>query len=189
MPSTFNRTVVGTQIIGLADVKAKFELLGQRLATNVCRRGLVAGAGVIRDDARPRIPKRTGNLKKNLIAESRGIFKDGSGKPVEHRAVVIVRRKFKGKGYPPRTYAHFVEYGTAPHSLGKGSIRKVFKGSKKTVRQVGKLHPGAKAKPFLRPAFDAKKFEAVRVIERKIREELDKEIKKIAAGGRGKRAA
>lgn len=189
MPSASYTRVASTRVIGLADLMAKFDILGQRLATNVCRRGLLAGAAVIRDDARPRIPKRTGNLKKNLIAESRGVFKDGSGKPAEHRAVVIVRRKIKGKGYPPRTYAHFVEYGTQPHATGAGSIRKVFKGSKRTVRQVGGMHPGAKAKPFLRPAFDAKKFEAVRAIEKKIREELDKEIRKLAASGRGRKVA
>lgn len=177
------RIVVTENVIGLADLKKKLDVVGKRLAINICRRGLLAGAGVIRDDARPRIPKRTGRLAKDLIAESRGVFKDGGGKPVEHRAVVLVRGKGKAGKRSARWRAHFTEYGTEPHSVGKGSIKQVWKGSKAKKKQVGGKHPGARAHPYLRPAFDAKKHEAVRVIEQVIRRELEKELVKLAAGG------
>ena len=184
MPSV-KRTVFSEDVIGLEDVKKKLATLGKRLATNVLRRGLLAGAGLIRDDARSRVSKRTGRLKKNIIAESRGVFKDGSGTPVEHRAVALVRGKARDGKRSARAYAHFVEFGTKPHYMDKGSINVLFKGSKAKITRKGKIHPGAKAKPFMRPAFDAKKHEAVRAMEKRIRQELDKEIKKLA----GKKAA
>lgn len=46
----------------------------------------------------------------------------------------------------PTFYAHLVEGGAKPHRIGKGSRRR-------QGRQSGKLHPGAKAKPFLGPAW------------------------------------
>ncbi len=51
-------------------------------------------------------------------------------------------------------HAHLVEFGTEPHRVGKG------------------LHPGAAPRPFLRPAFDNKKEEALA----KAREVLAKSV-------------
>jgi HK97 gp10 family phage protein len=90
---------------------------------------------------------------------------------------------FKGRvGRNPRRYAHLVEFGVSPHSVGKGSVR-VAKG-KKLANAVGIKHPGHKARPFMRPAWDGKKEEAKKQIEIVARRELDKELKAIARGGK-----
>lgn len=179
MPSIIRTTVISERAIGLDDVKKKLTALGPRIATNVLRRGLVAAAGLIRDEARIRVPVRTKRLKKAIAAESRGVFKDGSGKPVGHRAVTFIRKPKEGKR-SARKYAHLAEFGTLPHHIGKGSITHIYKGSKEKPVKRGGLHPGARPKPFLRPAFDAKKDEALVVAERKIREELVKELAKLS---------
>ena len=44
-------------------------------------------------------------------------------------------------------------------------------------------HPGATAKPFMRPAFDTKKQEAIRVFAATVRTELAKELVKKGKGG------
>lgn len=178
--ASMRRIVSSEKVVGLADLRAKLLVLGERMAKNVLRRGLLAGAGVIRDGAKPKAPKRTGRLKTNVIAETRGVFKGPSGRPAGHRAVVLVRGKDKLGGRSARSYAHFVEFGTKPHRVGKGSIKELWKGSKKRKRQVGAKHPGSKAKPFMRPAFDELKYEAIRVTEQRIREELAKEVAKLS---------
>ena len=48
--------------------------------------------------------------------------------------------------------AHLVEFGTAPHSLARGSSRRKGIGQDRPP-----FHPGTPAEPFMRPAFEAKK--------------------------------
>lgn len=57
---------------------------------------------------------------------------------------------FKGRA---RTIVHLLEFGTAPH------FQKNFRG--------GFQHPGARAHPFFRPAFEAKKGEALATLGRR----------------------
>lgn len=122
----------------------------------------------------------TGNLKRSIGWETRGVFKDSSGVPVEHRAVVIIKKpKGKTQRRNARVYAHLVEYGTKPHHVGKGAITHVYKGSKKKAQAIGAKHPGSRAQPFMGPAFRAKSDESIRTIERVVVQELDKEIDKI----------
>ncbi|WP_192246050.1 hypothetical protein [Mesorhizobium silamurunense] len=52
-----------------------------------------------------------------------------------------------------RTIVHLLEFGTAPH------FQKNFRG--------GFLHPGSRAHPFFRPAFDAKKGEVLATLGRR----------------------
>lgn len=55
-----------------------------------------------------------------------------------------------GKGRELAFYAHFVEFGTKPHYNIKGAKAK---GVRKAAAASGaKMHPGARAQPFLRPA-------------------------------------
>lgn len=205
MPSVIRNTVAGQYDvrINLSDILPKFRELPKRLGTAVVRRGLLAGARVVGEEARalapqPR-PKSTrrkkvaasapiakgekgywarGNLKKAIGWETRGVFRDASGVPVEHRAVVLVKKP-RGGGRNVRSYAHMVEYGTQPHHMGKGAITTVFKRSKKTANPVGAMHPGARPRPFMRPAYDAKSGEALRTIEQVVRRELVVELGKL----------
>lgn len=190
--------------VDLSDIQGKLLTLGKRLSTAVGRRGLLAGARVIGEDARARAPQprpksrrgktkgpaivrgekglwATGNLRKRIGWETRGTFRDGSGVPVGYSAVVLVKRP-RGGGRNARAYAHMVEYGTQPHHMGKGAITTVYARSKRKKTAVGAMHPGAKKHPFMRPAFDAKSEEAKRVIGQVIREELRKELALLRSG-------
>jgi len=189
MPAIAN----GFQVsVDLRDLRLKMELLGVRVSTNVVRRGLLAGAGVIRDEARLRAPKRTGALKKSIIAEtdrkgssrerlianvkiaprSFAVSPKGRAKAVSAKVQKARgKRTVRGELYP-RAYAHLVEFGTRPHQVGKGS--RLSKG-----RSSGGSHPGTAPQPFLRPAYDVKNGEAKAVIERVIRAELQRELMKL----------
>jgi HK97 gp10 family phage protein len=192
--------------IDLRDVLHKFSELPKRVATNVVRRGLLAGAKVIGEEARRLAPQpqpknrrrgkkggpapaklkrgdkgyyATGLLKKSIVWQTRGVFKDASGVPIGHRAVVVISKP-KGGGKSARMYAHMVEFGTKPHRTGKGAVNVVYKRSKKKLNLTGGLHPGQKAQPFLGPAIATKGEEAIRAIEQTVRRELVVEVGKLS---------
>lgn len=54
------------QIIGLADLRADFEKLAKSQSAKALRRATLAGAKVIRDEARARARKKTGKLRRNI---------------------------------------------------------------------------------------------------------------------------
>src|SRR3989304_2864419 len=136
MPSVTRTTVAGqfNVRIDLSDVRAKLAALPMRVGTAVVRRGLLAGARVIGEEARIRAPQpqarsrrgklkgpqrargepgtwARGNLRKAIAWETRGVFRDAPGGPVEHRAAVIIRKP-RGERRNGRAYAHLVEHGT-----------------------------------------------------------------------------
>ena len=139
-------------LVGLRDAKSRLDALGSRVANNVVRRAVYAGAVVIRDAARSKVPVDTGALKASIVAKA------GAKKKGEISAGVGVQRRVfsKGKreGKTPRRYAHLVEFGTV------------------TIA----------ARPFMRPAIDAKTDETIEVTVGKIREGIDVEVRKLGGG-------
>ncbi|MDN7743044.1 HK97 gp10 family phage protein [Burkholderia multivorans] len=96
------------QILGLADLQADFLKLAKAQSTKALRRATVAGAKVIRDEARARAPKKTGKLKRNIVTAALK-QKDSPG-----IATAGVRVRTKGKADSPNNafYWRFVELGT-----------------------------------------------------------------------------
>lgn len=77
------------------------------------------------------------------------------------QGVIIAKREQRGRLYRvywvsftrrARKLAHLVEFGTAPHRQPNRGI----------------FHPGARAFPFFRPAFEATKDEAVSTVSRSV---------------------
>lgn len=176
--------------VDVSDLLRKLAQLGVKVKANTVRRGLYAGAAILRDEARRHVPIRTGALKKSIIAET-----DRHGSTRE-KLVVKVKiapnafkitpkgrlkkvsrksQKARGKNYVrgevyPRNYAHLVEFGTQPHTVGRGS--KVEKS------QYGLQHPGAKKHPFMRPALDIAGTDARRAAEKAIVQDVMKQVPK-----------
>lgn len=168
------------EIQGLKELLASLDELPKRVRKKVMNKGLKAGVGVIRDEARRLVPVRYGALQKAIIArlnKPKGTFffaevtinrsaytldKKGRAKkiPKDSRRK---RKYYKGELYP-KNYAHLVEFGTQPHALGHG-----------------RMHPGAQPKPFLRPAYEAKKTLAIEVMRSTMLEAIDVEVVKLAA--------
>lgn len=187
-------------IVDLSDIRGKLLTLGDRLSNAIGRRGLLAGARVIGEEARIRAPQpakrsrrgkvkgpkrtreqpgywATGNLRRSIAWETRGLFRNNSGIPIRSLAVVFIKKRAGSRN--ARRYATYVEYGTRSHHQGKGAINTVYVRSKRRKNLVGGVHPGSTPRPFMRPAFDAKADEAQRVIAQVTREELQKELVKL----------
>ena len=151
---------------GLADLQRLMADLPEKLAKTVVRGGLRAGAVVLQQEARALVPEKTGALRKS-IKVSTGI-KAG-------RVYSRVRA-----GDKTAYYAHMVEFGTGAHKIGAkaGGFLSI---NGRLVRSAN--HPGARGKPFMRPAMDGRAASALDAMSGYLAERLDREIAKIKAGG------
>lgn len=96
------RSVKFTKVEGLDDLAKAVESLKDRVASDEVKNILLAGAWVIRDEARALVPVRTGLLKENIIA-TRG------KKQSEQLDVLVGVRYGKGGG----NVAHIIEFGSS----------------------------------------------------------------------------
>lgn len=150
-------------VAGLKELQAALKELPQRIARNVLRGAVGAGAAVIRNEAKARAPISTGDRGAGHPSPGtlrRAIYQKQIrelSSAVKQTFYVGVRKgkQYRGQGKKGNLsqdayYAKFVEFGTAKMA----------------------------ARPFMRPAFEAKKGEAVQAIKdylaKRIPEEVDK---------------
>lgn len=155
------RGTVALDLAGLAGLKSAAQ------ARSVTLKGVRAAAKVVQAAAKARAPKRkrSGALKQSMGMKA---AKGKRGKTLAY-AVVGARTKVVkmvpvGKSgrlvkAVPSKYAHLVERGTKPHGG----------------------HPGARPKPFLKPALDSTKDQAAAAGMKAVAAELEKIMAKNAA--------
>ena len=157
------------QIQGLSELNQALSELPQRLARNVLRGSVAAGAAVIRREARERAPRYAGQvaaghpppgtLKRSIYsAQARRL--SSLLQQVYHVGVVSgkrVKKSGRKSGRAPNAYYwRFVEFGTVKMA----------------------------ARPFLRPAFEAKKMAAVEALRAYMAERIPREVAQLAKGPR-----
>ena len=87
------------EIQGLAELDHALQQLAWPAARRALRKGMRAGANVVRNEARTKAPKRTGNLKRKIRTRERS--EEGGNMRF---SVEIPRSAF---------YGRFIEYGTS----------------------------------------------------------------------------
>jgi HK97 gp10 family phage protein len=126
----------------------------KKLSNKVVRGILGKAAKPIIQKAQALAPKEDGDLRKSIGSIP------GRGQGKGEQVYVGPRRGGRFKGYA----GHLVEYGTAPHIIrAKAAGGLLHLRGNVFAEQVH--HPGAAAKPFMRPAYDAKKDEAIGIIK------------------------
>jgi HK97 gp10 family phage protein len=153
-------------ITGAKELAKMLNELPIKLERNIMRAALRAGAKVIADEAKQQVSVVSGELKRSIRTSS------NSKKGVVEANAVVGRKK---QGW----YATFVEFGTAAHPItaGKNAKRLRFRlADGKWFTGVSVNHTGARAKPFMRPAFDIKGQEAVQTVTNRIRERLNNNL-------------
>lgn len=130
-------------------------LAGDKKLSNKVVRGILnKAAKPIIQKAQELAPAEDGDLKKSI-----GTI-PGRGRGKGEQVYVGPRRGGRFKGYA----GHLVEYGTAPHIIrAKAADGKLHLRGNVFVEEV--QHPGAAAKPFMRPAADQKLPESVEIIK------------------------
>jgi len=150
-------------IVGGKELAEFLQTLPLKIEKNIMRSALRAGARVIANEAKLNVPIQDGDLRASIR----------TGSNAKKGQVEAYARAGNKKAW----YYRFVEFGTAAHIIkGKNGNNLKFTardGKSISVPQV--LHPGAKAKPYMRPALDSKGDEAVVAVTKRIRERLTKE--------------
>lgn len=150
-----------TEVKGLADLQRALDSLPAKIEANIMRAAIRAGAKVIAKAAATNVHSVSGELAESVRFGARLEAKQG-------QVLGYVRAGGKGKkGKASVFYAHMVEFGTAAHVI---KARKPNRMLAIGVAQV--QHPGAKKRPFLRPALDAHQQAALEAVGDVIRKRL-----------------
>ena len=152
------------EVKGLIELQRALQALPVRIEKNVMRGAVNAGGQVFRKEARANVPVKSGDLRKSIrvsvrVSTKAGVI-DGTVKAGDRKAF----------------YAHMVEFGTQRHIIKarKGGMLNI---GGRLVAQVD--HPGARAKPFMRPAFDKGSNASVQAFADYIRKRLPLEVAKL----------
>lgn len=144
---------IDVEVKGLKELEESLKRLPDDLARTALAQAVFAGAKVVRDEAKRLCPVETGNLRESIRIKRKKnpgwknatvLYQVGPGRS---------RKKGKdGKYTVDGYYSHMVEFGTAPHIIKAKKKKYLHLHGDRFVAEVD--HPGAPAKPYLRPAFD-----------------------------------
>lgn len=145
-------------IKGLADLQKALDTLPAKIEANILRSALRAGAKVILEEAKSRVPVKTGLLRDGLKVRT-GLKKG--------KATATISTGGK-HGF----IAKFMEFGVATHEIKAKDGGSLFFGSVFASKVV---HPGLRPRPFMRPALDSKASEAVVAFGNQVKRRLTKQ--------------
>lgn len=192
---------VGIASGAVARLTAALAAVEPKAARRATRAGINEITKLVLADARARVPRRSGQLKKSLGRRVRGYRR---GEVVS--GIVGPRRGFRvvigGVAVNPVKYAHLVEFGRGVSRAGQRSVirsgRRVTEKTQSkvlssfytavapdTAKVFGPVVGPAAARPFMRPAWDENRGLAARVLAR----HLSLALQKIAGPGAAIRAA
>lgn len=159
-------------------VKPAFRMTGDRaLVATLAEMGSSAGGAVLDSSMR----KGMNVVKGAAVAKAKKLRqrKTPNGKHMD-QLMIVQKEKGRPRHNPKfllggvgraKKIMHLVEFGTAPHWQPKRGI----------------MHPGARPKPFMRPAFHERREQAMRVILESMKAGEMRRAAQIAAKNRTKR--
>lgn len=147
------------KIEGLAELERDLQQFVIKLLRNVMRAALRMAAKVFLEVAMRLVPVgKSGALRRSLKI----FMRTRRGVPVAY-----VRA-----GDKEAWYAHLVEFGTVAHFIKPKNRKSLFFAS--LARELVK-HPGAKKRPFMRPAFDEGAPRAIQAMAAYMRRRIERE--------------
>lgn len=152
------------RINGLDALNRALDELPAKLQANILRGAMRAGAKVVERAVKDAAPVRTGKLRDSVRTSSRLDRRTG-------QVVATVKAGGSG-GKRAAYYAHMVEFGTQAHDIKPQDAKSLF-----IAGLFGELvhHPGATARPFMRPAMDATQSAAALAVAEYCRTRLTRE--------------
>lgn len=149
--------MVSMRVQGGAEIEARLKAMRADVARRAWATALRKGAQVIAKEIKVRAPRGTAPVSQarqkdryKRLADSIGV--SGSARGLQPKASA------KAKAY----WARFVEYGTKAHSSRMTKKSRFGPGRQK------RGHAATPAQPFMRPAMDAKRREALEAIRKDI---------------------
>jgi HK97 gp10 family phage protein len=158
-------------ITGGRELALALKELPSKIERSIMRKAMRAGARVIANEAKSNVPVQDGDLKRSIRVSTTS--KRGQ---VEAKAVAGNKKAY---------YANWVEFGTIGHEIAArpGKVLRFKAADGKIVETQRVLHPGARAKPFMRPALDTKADVAVKAVADTVRRNLNERGLNSVGGG------
>lgn len=143
------------------------EHIDDKVKRSGLKKALKDAGSLVITDAKSIVRRKHSILYNSLASKEKVILRKGN--QFAFSVIGATRRagqKIGGIEKIPTKYAHFVEYGTAPHPSGKGDLTNATLLSRKGAKRKaqGAIHPGSAPFPFLRRAWDGNKIKAIDVI-------------------------
>lgn len=167
---------VDTKILGLAELQKMLDTLPVKIERNIVRGALRVGAKEFERIAKEQAPEAPPNSENQAAYGGyQGALRDSIRTSVRLKKgvpVATVKAGGKTKKGADVYYAHFVEFGTAPHPI---------RARKTGAMQIGDrfsdvvMHPGSAPRPFMRPALDNGTAQAISAFAAYVRKRLTKE--------------
>jgi hypothetical protein len=147
-------------------------------------RAVSTGIKIVAIAAKARAPKRSGALKYSQGTKAKKGGKSKTGSFAVQGAKTKYKKPVKGGGKlkfrRPALYDHLVIGGVKPHSIRKGSkLARTLKNGEmiaETGQGVGKPHPGHRANPYRKQAYNAVRASVQWAMKLAFRIELTKTI-------------
>jgi HK97 gp10 family phage protein len=165
---------VRVEIKGLAQIRANMLELPKRVDRNLLNRGLLTGARLVRDDARARVPLLQVPDPRRVRGAIRRAIVAGRVRPEGYAAKVWVRVR-------PLTRTQIMRF---KRQSGKDSRNNPNDPYYWAFVEFGTSKMGAR--PFMRPAFEGRKFEAVKKAIDVFRTGVQTEIARLGQRGGGR---
>lgn len=150
--------IVYVEVTGLAELEKNLNELSEKLAKTALRTGSRRASAIVQKDAQGRAPVDTGKLRTGIIITSR-VFGEGvKGSTIS--TWIGLRTKPKERS---AFYGRFIEFGWRVGA--KITAAKAFRRNVSDEARGGRKIEG---RPFLAPAFEAKKFEMLEAFKREV---------------------
>lgn len=167
------------EIKGLKELDAVLKSLPEKIEQNVMRGAIRAGQKIMIDAVREKL-RTNQSIKSGALEKSLRIRFDRKAKKRGWLNAKVIA------GDKEAYYAHMVEFGTASHLIGVKKRKTLAiqmvgpstKGSNAKFIGTKVNHPGARPKPFMRPAFDESQQAAIEAFAEYVRKRLPRELKK-----------
>lgn len=161
---------------GLSELQKFLEALPANMEAKIMRSALRAGAKVILAEAKAKVPVAPPNAEnQRLYGGYTGALRDSLRVTARlSKGVVTATVRAGGnKRGADVYYARWVEYGTAAHRIVPTNAKSLFFAGH--TFSEGVMHPGALAKPFMRPAMHQKSQAALVAVGEAIKRRLTKQ--------------
>lgn len=182
---TSGKLIERMQITGIEDLDKKLKKLTAPQFRTVVAKASNRAMKPVEKAAEAGVPKEFGILKKSISRKQKRYRRANTTitvvGPKQGLKQIVSRKRVFGKRTiefkeprDPVYYAHIVEKGTRPHTLGKGTKLFLRAGGGKTPgEQRGRMHPGSKAQPFLKPALVAREAQTVQIFADEMKRFID----------------
>lgn len=159
---------------GLPEILKRLKALPEELRSRILSRAMRKGADLIREMAARMVPVRTGQLRDSILVRQPS-FRTHTNVTFNIAAHSRI--------------AHLVEFGTSAHPISPRTMgSRVGRALRVAMMIQGHFvagavtHPGARPRPFMRPAFDQHADSVIAMVAH----EVEKALAKVAAGVGGK---